>query len=221
MLVEYLKQQGILRLDYVVATHPHEDHIGGMDVAIRSFPVGKVYMPRAATTTRTFEDLLLAIKQKGLKITEAKAGVRIDVGPGAEAVILAPNGSGYEDLNNYSAVIKITFRATSFLLTGDAVAESEGQMLAKRYNLKADVLKVGHHGSSSSTTPAFLNAVGPKFAVIKFYREGKDISASGLARLLNLSTGGPRGAAWRNAFQYYFRDAEGIPTLMSNICTNA
>jgi len=162
-------------------------------------------MPRAATTTRTFEDLLLAIKQKGLKITEAKAGVRIDVGPGAEVVILAPNGSGYEDLNNYSAVLKITFRATSFLLTGDAVAESEGQMLAKRYNLKADVFKVGHHGSSSSTTPAFLNAVGLKFAVIKFYREGKDISASGLARLLNLPTGGSQGGSLEKRLPVLFQ----------------
>jgi beta-lactamase superfamily II metal-dependent hydrolase len=170
-VVSYLKQHGVKRLDHVVGTHPHEDHIGGLDVVIRSFPVGKIYLPKATTTTKTFEDLLLAIKEKGLKVTQAQAGVKLDVGPGAEAVMLAPNAAGYEDLNNYSAVLKVTFGSTSFLFTGDAEAESEGQMLAKGYNLKSDVLKVGHHGSDSSTTPAFLRAVAPKYAVISV---GKD-----------------------------------------------
>lgn len=170
-IVSYLRQHGVKRLDHVVGTHPHEDHIGGLDVVIRSFPVGKVYLPKATTTTKTFEDLLLAIKEKGLKVTQAQAGVKLDVGPEAEAVMLAPNAAGYEDLNNYSAVLKVTFGSTSFLFTGDAEAESEGQMLAKGYNLKSDVLKVGHHGSDSSTTPAFLRAVAPKYAVISV---GKD-----------------------------------------------
>lgn len=170
-VVSYLQQHGVKRLDHVVGTHPHEDHIGGLDVVIRSFPVGKVYLPKATTTTKTFEDLLLAIKEKGLKVTQAQAGVKLDVGPGAEAVMLAPNAAGYEDLNNYSAVLKVTFGSTSFLFTGDAEAESEGQMLAKGYNLKSDVLKVGHHGSNSSTTPAFLRVVAPKYAVISV---GKD-----------------------------------------------
>lgn len=169
-VVSYLRQQGVERLDHVVGTRPHEDHIGGLGVVLRSFPVGKVYLPRATTTTSTFEDLLLAIKEKGLKVTQAQAGVKLDVA-GAEAVMLAPNAASYEDLNNYSAVLKVTFGSTSFLFTGDAEAESESQMLAKGYNLKSDVLKVGHHGSASSTTPAFLRAVAPKYAVISVSKD--------------------------------------------------
>ncbi len=171
LVVNYLKQQGVKRLDHVIRIHPHEDHIGGLDVTIRNFEVGKVYLPKVAHATKTFEDLLLAIKGKGLKVTQAKAGVKLDVGPGIEAVMLAPNSSSYEDLNNYSAVLKLTYGDTSFLFTGDAEAESENEMLAAGYNLRADVLKVGHHGSSSSTTPAFLKAVLPKYAVISV---GKD-----------------------------------------------
>ncbi|GAW92764.1 hydrolase [Calderihabitans maritimus] len=130
-------------------------------------------MPKVAHTTKTFEDLLLAIKGKGLKVTQAKAGVKLDVGPGIEAVMLAPNNSSYDDLNNYSAVLKITYGSTSFLFTGDAEAESESEMLRTGYDLKADVLKVGHHGSSSSTTQAFLKAVSPKYAVISVGKDNK------------------------------------------------
>lgn len=166
LVVNYLKQQGIKRLDHVIGTHPHEDHIGGLDVAIRSFEVGKVYLPKVTHNTKTYEDLLLAIKGKGLKVNQAKAGVKLDVGSGIEAVMLAPNSSSYEDLNNYSAVLKLTYGSTSFLFTGDAEAESENEILRTGSSIKSDVLKVGHHGSSSSTTAAFLKAVSPKYAVI-------------------------------------------------------
>lgn len=171
LVVNYLKSQGVKRLDYVIGTHPHEDHIGGMDVAIKSFDIGKVYLPKVTSNTKTYEDLLTAIQSKGLKITQAKAGVTLDVGSGATAELLAPNGSSYDDLNNYSAVLKLTFGKTSFLFEGDAEALSESEMLKAGYNLRADVLKVGHHGSSSSTSPAFLKAVAPKYAVISV---GKD-----------------------------------------------
>jgi len=165
-VVSYLKQQGIKKIDYLVATHPHEDHIGGMDNVIRSFDIGQVFMPRATTTTKTFEDVLLAIKEKGLKITTARAGVSLLDQGNLKVSFLAPMGSGYEDLNNWSAVTRIQYGDTTFLLTGDAEAQSEEEMLASGTDLKADVLKVGHHGSSSSTTPVFLKAVAPKYAVI-------------------------------------------------------
>lgn len=100
------------------------------------------------------------------KVTEAKAGIKLDLGNSVEAVLLAPNGSGYKGLNDYSAVLKLTYGKTTFLFTGDAEAVSEGEMLAARADLKADILKVGHHGSNSSTTAAFLKAVAPKYAII-------------------------------------------------------
>jgi len=166
LVVDYLKQQGVSKLDHVIGTHPHEDHIGGLDVAIKSFDVDNVYLPRVSHTSQTFKDLLLAIQAKGLKITEAKAGVGLDVGQGLSAKFVAPNSSSYEDLNNYSAVLKLTYGQTSFLFTGDAEAESESEMLRAGYDLSADLLKVGHHGSDSSTTPSFLQAVSPGYAVI-------------------------------------------------------
>lgn len=172
LVVNYLKNQGVKKLDHVIGTHPHEDHIGGLDVVIKTFDNGKVYLPKVVHTTKTYEDLLLAIKNKGLKVTEAKAGVTLDAGESVNAVIIAPNSSEYEELNNYSVVLKLDYGNTGFLFTGDAEKESEFEMLAQsRYQLKADVLKVGHHGSTSSTSEAFLKAVAPKYAVISV---GKD-----------------------------------------------
>ncbi|AZF90260.1 MAG: metallo-beta-lactamase superfamily protein [Phage 5P_2] len=165
-VVSYLQKQGIKRIDYLVATHPHEDHIGGMDLVINSFDIGRVYMPRVTTNTKSFEDMLRAIQAKGLKITPARAGVVVLDKSGLKVNFVAPCSSGYDNLNNWSAATRVQFGNTSFLLTGDAQSESEHEMLASGASLKADVLKVGHHGSYSSTTPAFLRAVSPKYAVI-------------------------------------------------------
>jgi competence protein ComEC len=165
-VVSYLNQQGIKKINYLVATHPHADHIGGMAAVIRTFDIGKVYMPRVTHTTKTYENVLLAIKAKGLKITSAKAGTEVFNQDGLKVNIVAPCGSSYDNLNNYSAVVKIQHGNTSFLFTGDAESLSEQQMLSSGANLKSDVLKVGHHGSSSSTTPSFLKAVSPKYTVI-------------------------------------------------------
>lgn len=165
-VVAYLKKQGVKKVDILVGTHPHEDHIGGMDNVVRNFDIGSIYMPKASSTTKTFEDLLNAIKSKDLKVTTAAGGMNINFDSSVKTEILAPNGVSYKDLNNYSPVIKMTFGNTSFLFTGDAEDISEQEMLSKKYNLKADVLKVGHHGSSSSTTSAFIKAVSPKYAII-------------------------------------------------------
>lgn len=165
-ITSYIKQNKINKLDVVVGTHPHEDHIGSMDEVISTFDIGGVYMPKISNNTKTFKNVLTAIKKKSLKAITANAETKIEIDSQVKIEMLAPNSSQYDDLNDYSAVIKLTFGKTSFMLDGDAESISESEMLAKGYNLKADVLKLGHHGSNSSTSTSFLKAVSPKYAII-------------------------------------------------------
>lgn len=169
-VTNYIKKQGITKLDYVIGTHPHEDHIGGLDVVINTFNIGKIYMPRVSNTTKTYTDVLTAIKNKNMKISTPTVGTTFKLNT-ASVTILAPNSTSYDDLNNYSIVVRLVYGKTSFLFEGDAEDVSEQQMLNKGLVQSATVLKVGHHGSSSSTTTAFLNKVNPKYAVIMV---GKD-----------------------------------------------
>lgn len=164
-VVDYLRDQGITKLDYLIGTHPHEDHIGGMDSVIDTFDIEKVMLPDAQTNTKTFEDVLDAISDKGLKITRPVPGTAYSLG-NASFTVLAPDGAEYEDLNSYSIVIKLVFGNTSFLFTGDAPSRSENEILEKGFDIRADYLKIGHHGSSTSTSDDFLRAVHPKYAVI-------------------------------------------------------
>lgn len=170
-VVSYLKSQGVKRLDVAIWTHPHSDHIGGADFVTNSFDIGQVVMPKKTSTTQSFRSLINAISQKGLKITEAKAGLKLDLGPEVQAELLAPNSANYEEVNDYSAVLRLSYGQTTFLFTGDAQTMSEQEMVNAGYNLKADVLKVGHHGSRTSTSASFLTEVKPKIAVISV---GKD-----------------------------------------------
>lgn len=167
-IVDALQSLGIEKIDTLIATHPHADHIGGMARVVRSVTIGGVYMPKVSANTKTFEDLLDAIRDRGLGIRTAKAGVKLYDGGGFSAVMLAPVGSRYDDLNQYSAVVRLTYGKTSFLFTGDAGKESEKQMTG---TLRSDVLKVGHHGSPTATSDDFLGRVSPAYAVIEV---GKD-----------------------------------------------
>lgn len=129
-------------------------------------------MPKAVTTTKTYEDVLNAIKNKGLTVTTPITGDNYSLG-GSNFTILAPNSTSYDSLNNYSIVVKLTYLNNSFLFTGDAETLSENEMINKGLDLKADALKVGHHGSSTSTSQKFLDKVNPKYAVVSV---GKDNS---------------------------------------------
>ena len=160
---KYLKSNGITKIDYLVITHPHADHIGGLPTIIDMMEIGSVYMPRVSHTTQTFEKLLTSIQKKGLQIDTAKAGVSILSTPELQIDVIAPIKSSYSNLNNYSAVIKITYGSTAFLFMGDAESLSEGQIKA---NVFADVIKVGHHGSDTSTSATFLKKVSPSYAII-------------------------------------------------------
>lgn len=166
----YISNQGIKKLDYVIGTHPHEDHIGGLDYVINSFEIGNIYMPKATSNTKTFKDVVSALQNKGLQVTTPVTGNSFKLGE-AECKILAPNSASYEDMNNFSIVIKVTFGNNTFMFDGDAEEISEKEMLSKGFDVKADVLKVGHHGSNSSTSAEFLKKVSPKYAVISV---GKD-----------------------------------------------
>lgn len=166
-VIDSIEEYGYTSIDYVVATHPHADHIGGMREVIEAFDIGEVYMPKASSNTKTFENLLVAVSDKGLSLHTAKAGVEVYSDSSLKIEFLAPVGSDYDDLNNYSSVVKITYGSNSFLFTGDAESVSEEEMLSRDYeSLSSDVLKVGHHGSGSSSTADFLSAVDPDYAVI-------------------------------------------------------
>lgn len=164
-VVDYLRAQGVQELAVLVATHPHADHIGGLAAVLGNFKVNRIFAPRVTNNTDQFAGLLTAVKAQGLKINTAQAGVNIPLS-GVNAEFIAPLGQSYENLNDYSAVIKLSYNKTAFLLTGDAGEVSENEMLASGVDLKADVLKVGHHGSYSSTGRDFLQAAGPAYGVI-------------------------------------------------------
>ncbi|MGL6174521.1 MAG: ComEC/Rec2 family competence protein [Cellulosilyticaceae bacterium] len=165
-LVQHLKDKGIKKIDYLIGTHPHADHIGGMDKVIDQFEIGQIYMAKKSHTSKTYESVLMAIKNKGYKVLSGKAGVSFTFGKGIKVEMLSPIREEYSELNDYSIVMKVTNNEDSFLFTGDAEKEVEHDLLEAKVNLEADVLKLGHHGSSTSNTAEFIEAVSPEYAVI-------------------------------------------------------
>lgn len=166
-LKKYLKKLNISKFDYIIATHPHEDHIGNMSYIINNFDVLNFYAPKVENSTKAFETMVESLIRKDLKIKVLKANIKsIDLGKNIVVDVFSPLSNSYEDLNNYSPIVKISYGNTSFLFTGDAEELSENEVLNAGFDLKCDVLKIGHHGSSSSTSEIFLKASNPSIAVI-------------------------------------------------------
>lgn len=164
-VADYIEHRGCGELKYMIATHPDSDHIGGLKTVIETIDTDSFITSETDKSTSAWLNVLRAVDEYDLNFIDARAGETYSFGE-ASFTVLAPLADSYDNYNNYSVVIKVTYGDVSFLLTGDAEKESEAQMLRSGEDLSADVLKCGHHGSSTSTSSAFLSAVDPAFAVI-------------------------------------------------------
>ncbi|MDD3921132.1 MAG: MBL fold metallo-hydrolase [Eubacteriales bacterium] len=163
-IVRYLRDRKVRELKYVVATHPHADHIGGMSVVLHNYRPALMIMPDVAYESAAYERVDRAISSMQLDVDYTEIGKRYTLGH-ATITIIAPAQRTYEDINAYSVGLRVDLGDRSMITCGDATAASEYEMLL-RGNLNADILKVSHHGSDSSTTAPFLLAVSPQYAVV-------------------------------------------------------
>ena len=164
LVVSYLQSQGVEQLEYVFCSHAHEDHVGGLAAALAYFPAYHVYSPVTEASTKCFKDFVKYTQQQNLQVEVPAVGTQWALGS-ATVTMLGPVAQ-YEDTNDTSIVLRIDYGATSFLLTGDMESDAERDLVNSGANLKVDVLQVGHHGSSTSTSYVFLNAVLPEMGII-------------------------------------------------------
>ena len=166
-LVAYLEDVGVEKIDIMLLTHPHEDHIGGADLVIENFEVGEIIMPNATANTKAFERVLDGADEKNIPISTVYRGDSFTEG-GLKFEIFSPDDKSYKDLNNTSIVLKLTYGEVSMMFTGDAEALVEDEILNSysESDLRCVFLKAGHHGSSTSNTEKFLSAVDPKYTSI-------------------------------------------------------
>ena len=164
LVVSYLRKHGVETLDAVVCSHAHEDHVGGLPGVLAVFPTQAVYAPTRTYSSGCFDDFLYYADQQRLPVTIPSPGDTITLGS-TDITVLGPVKT-YPDPNNTSLVLRVDFGDTRFLFTGDMETEAENDMLDTGADVKADVLKVGHHGSNTSTGYRFLYEVDPDSAVI-------------------------------------------------------
>jgi competence protein ComEC len=163
----YLLDYGVSKIDLLVATHPHSDHIGGLLNVIDKFQVSKVLDSGQPHTSKTYEDFLTRIDQKDIPYQVAEAGQRIELHPDLDVEILSPPEKRLsDDLNENSVVLRIAYGKVAFLLMGDAGYEAENEIMSKGFDIESDILKVGHHGSKSATSASFLKRVAPRISII-------------------------------------------------------
>lgn len=167
-VVQELKSLGIDKLDYVFGTHPHDDHMGGMYDVITNFEVGTIILPEVKAgevTTNWYMKLMQEIKTGGYELKYATLGEIYNLG-NATMKVIGPISEPKDNLNNYSTVMKVSFGEMDLIMTGDAEIEVEEEILKSGENIDAEILKVGHHGSDTSTSDEFLNAITPEYALI-------------------------------------------------------
>lgn len=165
-VLSYLRSVGVKQIDVLIGTHPDADHVGGMDIIIDNFPIRNFYMPMKYHQTKTFDDVLRAAKKNHLPVQEAARGQKLFLDETVQTTFLSPfPNKYYEDNNAYSAVVKLTYKGTSFLFMGDADTQNEADMIAAGDDLDVDILKLGHHGSSTSTSDIFLEKTSPSAVI--------------------------------------------------------
>ena len=169
LLVDYFKSIGISRFSYVFGTHAHEDHIGGMADIIDNFDIDNFYMPNVMTTTKCFEDILDSLLNKEIRFQTPDNDYEFDVDDMHIKILYV--GNDEKNLNNSSIVFKLVYKNEEFLFTGDATTKVEKEIINK--DIKADVLKVGHHGSKTSSSNSFINKVNPMYAIISVGKNNK------------------------------------------------
>lgn len=164
LVVSYLESAGVTRLEYVICSHAHEDHVGGLAAVLAKFPAGHVYAPVTQNDTQCFQDFVKYTQQQGLNVEIPAVGTSWQLGS-ATVQVLGPVAQ-YDDTNDTSLVLRIDYGQTSFLLTGDMEQKAESDLVNSGANLDVDVLQVGHHGSETSTGYVFLNSALPEVGVI-------------------------------------------------------
>lgn len=189
-VISYLDNMGVTKIDYVVGTHPHSDHMGGMSKIVEHYDIGEVIVPHIhdsdTPTTKYYEKFLTACSVKGLSLTEAELGRKIEVGD-AELKIIAPVSEDYSNANNYSVGFIMHHGDNSFIFTGDAEELAENEMIESGSLEDIDVYKAGHHGSDTSSSEDFLNIIKPDYAVISCgegnsYGHPNDITIENLSK---------------------------------------
>ena len=224
LVVSYLQNQGVEELQYVFCSHAHEDHVGGLAAALAYFPANHVYSPVTEVSTKCFQNFIKYTQQQGLQVEVPAVGTVWQLGS-ATVQLLGPIKQ-YNDTNDTSLVLRIDYGSTSFLLTGDMESDAERDLVESGANLKADVLQVGHHGSSTSSSYIFMNAVLPEMGIISCGANNKYghpheetlsiLRDAGVdtyrTDLLGTITIGSDGSNYTVSSEHYATDAELNPT---------